>query len=92
MRNEKLVKLFSALRTGVPLVFQFIAQATYRNKLGSLLVGRWTLDCGEANMARTLRKLTDLWTMMVTSNAPFTLATAYLAALIMQRVSRSVGR
>ena len=29
---------------------------------------------------------------MVTSNAPFTAVTAYVAALIMQRVSRSVGQ
>lgn len=55
-------------------------------------VGKLTLDCNEATMTRMLQKLADLWTMMVTSNAPFSLAAAYLAALIMQRVSRSVGR
>ena len=43
-------------------------------------------------MARMLRKLGSLWLAMVTSNAPFTAATAYLAALVMQRVSRSVGQ
>jgi hypothetical protein len=43
-------------------------------------------------MARILRKLGDVWMMMTTSNAPLSVATVYLAALIMQRVTRSVGR
>jgi len=39
-----------------------------------------------------LRKLGSLWLTMLTSNAPLTAATAYVAALIMQRVSRSVAQ
>ncbi len=43
-------------------------------------------------MARLLRKLGSLWLTMLTSNAPLTVATAFVAASIVQRVSRSVGQ
>ncbi|HEX8801097.1 MAG TPA: hypothetical protein VF783_00180 [Terriglobales bacterium] len=43
-------------------------------------------------MARILQKLGNLWITMLTSNAPFTAATAHVAAVFMRRVSRSVGR
>lgn len=43
-------------------------------------------------MARILQTLANLWITMLTSNAPFSAATAHVASAFMQRVSRSVGR
>jgi hypothetical protein len=43
-------------------------------------------------MARILQMLGSLWITMLTSNAPFSAATAHVAATFMQRVSRSVAR
>lgn len=43
-------------------------------------------------MARLIRKPGNLWVTMLTSNAPLTLAKAFVAASIVQRVYRSVAQ
>ena len=97
IRDRQSFKLFHPPHRQVPLVFAKRNMGTYARESGfsnrsQITYSQIDTRLQGSDVARLLRKLGNLWMTMVTSNAPFTAAAAYVAALIMHRVSRSVGQ